>query len=253
MPIKEFKDGTKWNKATYWEEGMNLKGKWLVLRKIDGVRMIRNKFGQVMSRDEKPLYNASHLEFSDAEFFIKDWNTSVSVARTARHEEYNVLNITQENVYELSDGKFDPRLFICELTDPTDEQLLELMQKQLDVGDEGLVIRQGIKWLKVVPTIFADVRVTGVKQGTGRLGNVLGSIQTNHGSVGSIVQQKNSKGQLLSDYLFRECLWDNRDKLVGMIIQVGYREITDKGKMRFPKFIRLRKDKDVEDLPWLKS
>ena len=47
MPIKEFKDGTKWNKATYWEEGMNLKGKWLVLRKIDGVRMIRNKFGQV--------------------------------------------------------------------------------------------------------------------------------------------------------------------------------------------------------------
>ena len=111
----------------------------------------------------------------------------------------------------------------------------------------------GIKWLKVVPTIFADVRVTGVKQGTGRLGNVLGSIQTNHGSVGSIVQQKNSKGQLLSDYLFRECLWDNRDKLVGMIIQVGYREVTEKGKMRFPKFIRLRKDKDVEDLPWLKS
>lgn len=253
MPIKEFKDGTKWNKATYWEEGMNLKGKWLVLRKIDGVRMIRDKFNQVRSRDDKPLHNANHLVFKDAEFFIKDWNTSVSVARTPRHDSYNALNITQENVFELSDGNFDKRLFICELTNPTDEQLLELMQKQLDAGDEGLVIRQGNKWLKVVPTIFADVRVIGVKQGTGRLGKVLGSIQTNYGSVGSIVQQTNSKGQLLSDYLFRECLWDNRDKLIGMIIQVGYREITEKGKLRFPKFIRLRKDKEVEDLPWLKS
>ena len=116
MPIKEFSDGTRWNKATYWEEGTELKGKWLILRKIDGVRMIRNKFRQVMSRDEKPLFNGSHLEFDDAEFFIKDWNTSVSVARTARHDDYNILNITQDNVYELSDGKWDKRLFICELT-----------------------------------------------------------------------------------------------------------------------------------------
>lgn len=253
MPIKEFSDGTRWNKATYWEEGTELKGKWLILRKIDGVRMIRNKFRQVMSRDEKPLFNGSHLEFDDAEFFIKDWNTSVSVARTARHDDYNILNITQDNVYELSDGKWDKRLFICELTDPTNEQLLELMQKQLDMGDEGLVIRQGTKWLKVVPTIYADVRVTGVKEGTGKYKGSLGSIQTNHGSVGSIVEQENSQGQKISDKLFRQALWDNQEKLIGMIIQVGYREITDKNKMRFPKFVRLRKDKDVEDLPWLKS
>ena len=253
MPVKEFSDGTRWNKATYWEEGTELKGKWLILRKIDGVRMIRNKFRQVMSRDEKPLFNGSHLEFDDAEFFIKDWNTSVSVARTARHEDYNILNITQDNVYELSDGKWDKRLFICELTDPTNEQLLELMQKQLDMGDEGLVIRQGTKWLKVVPTIYADVRVTGVKEGTGKYKGSLGSIQTNHGSVGRIVEQENSQGQKISDKLFRQALWDNQEKLIGMIIQVGYREITDKNKMRFPKFVRLRKDKDVEDLPWLKS
>lgn len=253
MPMKEFADGTKWNKATYWEEEMVLTGKWLVLRKIDGVRMIRNKFRQVMSRDDKPLFNASHLEFDDAEFFIKDWNTSVSVARTARHNDYNVFNITQENVYELSDGKWDPRLFICELTNPTTEQLLELMQVQLDAGDEGLVIRQGIKWLKVVPTIFADVKVTGVKEGTGKYVGSLGSIQTNHGSVGSILTQLNSKGQKISDKLFRQALWDNKEKLIGMIIQVGYREMTIHKKMRFPKYVRLRKDKEVEDLPWLKS
>lgn len=239
MSVRKFlKDGTPFIKATYFEPGeTKVKGLWEVYIKADGVRVIRNKNGSVTSRNSKPLYNCAHLNFLDAEVFSKDWNTSVSLVRTQSPRE-----VTQDMIYELTDGFVDERLFMGRVRDPSDEKLLTLMQSQLDLGHEGLVIRQFNErkghyvWLKVVPKLQADIRITGFKGGAGRLAGTLGSIATKHGSVGSGF-----------DDVLRDSIWANCSALLGKIIQVEYREKTEAGKLRFPAFIRFRDDKDEED------
>lgn len=241
--LKFLKDGTPFIKAVYFEPGeTKVKGLWDVYTKADGVRVIRNKDGSITSRNSKPLYNVQHLNFLDAEIFSVNWNTSVSLVRTE-----TPTNVTQDMIYELTDGFVDQRLYMGKVHDPSDEKLLTLMQGQLDKGHEGLVIRQfnekkGIHvWLKVVPKLQADVRITGFKGGKGRLAGTLGSIQTNHGSVGSGFDDGSQpeKG--------RDWIWANRSNLLGKIIQVEYREKTEAGKLRFPAFGKFRFDKDEED------
>lgn len=235
--VNELDDGTLYTKAKYYE-GEQLKGYWKVYRKVDGVRVMRNKKGEPVSRAGKPLYNVGHLEFEDAEVFSKDWNTSVSLVRSQSYQE-----VTQDMIYELTDGKIDDRLYMGTTKDPGVDKLHGLMEMRLKEGDEGLVIRQLHRsgkfyvWLKVVPKKQADVRITGFTEGNGRLTGTLGSIQTKHGSVGSGF-----------DDLLRDQIWAQRDKLKGGIIQVEYREVTDAGKLRFPAFVRFREDKLGESI-----
>ena len=236
--IKCLDDGTTYIKAAYLEPDKKLLGSWEVTRKLDGVRVIKQKNGNVVSRNSKPLYNTDRLDFMDAEFFFINWNTSVSMIRSM-----GVVQTHQEMIYELTDGVMDDRLFLGYEYNPSFASLESLMNERLSLGDEGLVIRQynpkkGIyTWLKVVPKMQADVRITGFKEGTGRLEGTLGSIQTKHGSVGSGF-----------DDTLRETIWANRTYLIGKIIQVEYREVTEDGKLRFPAFVRFRYDKDEEDV-----
>jgi len=235
--LKELEDGTGFVKAKYYE-GETLKGYWKVYRKVDGVRVMRNASNDPVSRAGKPLYNVDHLEFKDAEVYSVNWNTSVSLVRTQ-----SPMHVTQDMIYELSDGNIDPRLLMGTVLHPDDLKLKSLMQMRLDLGDEGLVIRQLHKsgkyyvWLKVVPKKQADVRITGFKEGTGRLLGTLGSIQTKHGSVGSGF-----------DDALRDKIWADRATLKGAIIQVEYREVTEAGKLRFPAFARIRWDKTEESI-----
>lgn len=235
--VNQLDDGTSYVKAKYYE-GEQLKGYWKVYRKVDGVRVMRNKKGEPVSRAGKPLYNVNHLQFSDAEVFSKDWNTSVSLVRSQSYQE-----VTQDAIYELTDGMIDDRLYMGTTKDPDNDKLKGLMEMRLKDGDEGLVIRQLHKsgkfyvWLKVVPKKQADVRITGFTSGNGRLLGTLGSIQTKHGSVGSGF-----------DDLLRDQIWSQREKLKGSIIQVEYREVTEAGKLRFPAFVRFREDKNEESI-----
>lgn len=230
--VKYLDDGTAYVKAQYLEEDKKLKGVWYVYRKLDGVRILRNTYGAVVSRNSKPLYNCDALQFRDAEYFDTNWNISVSAVRT---ESY--VPTSQQNVYELRDGAVDTRLELTTVLNPCFAILQEQMQEQLAKGDEGLVIRSMGRWLKVVPKLQADVRITGFKEGTGRLKGTLGSIQTAHGSVGSGFDDE-----------LRNVIWANRAYLIGKIIQVEYREVTEDGKLRFPAFVRFRYDKEEEDV-----
>lgn len=235
--LKELDDGTQYTRAKYYE-GETLKGYWKVYRKVDGVRVMRNAANEPVSRAGKPLYNVNHLEFKDAEVYSINWNTSVSLVRSQTPQV-----VTQDMIYELTDGNIDPRLLMGTVLHPDDLKLKGLMQLRLDQGDEGLILRQLHKsgkfyiWLKVVPKKQADVRITGFKEGAGRLKGTLGSIQTKHGSVGSGFDDE-----------LRDQLWADRASLMGTIIQVEYREVTEAGKLRFPVFVRQRFDKTEESI-----
>ena len=247
MTVKELKDGTQWIKATYWEGG-DLKGTWLATYKIDGLRVIRGKNNKIYSRDSKEaIHDLSGFKFNDAEFFYKDWNTSVSIL----HTEEETIPITQNMFYELTQGSEDPRLVIGRLVDPTEETINAFLKKALLLKHEGIVFRflgSKEKWLKVVPTRYADIRITAINEGKGKYAGVAGSLTTAWGNVGSFELQPN-----MTDIEFRKELFVNQDKYIGKIAQVAYREVTKDKKLKFPRLSRIRDDKDYEDIPNLST
>lgn len=193
--------------------------------KLDGVRAIRREDGVVVSRDNKPLNNLDHLVFKDAEIFLGDWSRSVSAVRT---ESY--MEIGQESVYELSDGSVDDRLYMCTLHSPTPDKLSSLMEEQVALGNEGIVIRAGESWLRVVPEKMADVVCTGMLVGSGKNAGKVGALLTEHGKVGTGF----TDAQRVEFY---------NQPPIGQLIQVKYRELSPSGKLRFPVFKRVRTDK----------
>ncbi len=248
MTIKLLDDGTKYTKAHAhdWEDpDCQIKGRCELFIKIDGIRAIRNKAGGVWSRNSKPLPHLSHLEFRDAEIFRNSWNETSSIL--GRIDPPTVA-LTQENVYELSDGAVDPRLYIGWCKDPSNENLKALMDKYLALGHEGIIVRDAKgKWWKIVPYKYADVKITGMKEGTGALKGMCGSISSNYGSAGSMVKDcLADHGIPESNTEIRKWLWEHRNELVGSIMQVRYREKTEAGKFRFPSLVRLRADKSEE-------
>lgn len=253
MTVKLLDDGTSYTKAHAhdWENPeCLLKGRCDIYIKIDGIRAIRNKSGRVWSRNSKPLPHLDHLHFKDAEIFHNSWNETSSILGSIQPP---FTPLTQENVYELSDGAIDKRLYLGWANNPSNENLHELMLKQLKAGHEGLIVRcvdkKGrILWWKIVPYKYADVKVTGMKEGTNKNKGMCGSIATNYGSAGSMVADCLTDHNVMGDANIRAWLWKHRAQLIGKIIQVRYREVTEAGKFRFPSLVRLRTDKSEESL-----
>lgn len=250
MTIKTLDDGTSYTKAHAhdWEDPTCLiKGRVEIYRKIDGIRAIRNKAGTAWSRNSKPLPHLMHLAFQDAEIFRGSWNETSSILGSIVPP---TVALTQENVYELTDGNIDPRLYIGWAKDPSNENLRDLMYKYLAQGDEGLIVRvqhRGkILWWKIVPYKYADVIITGFKEGTNKNKGMCGSIQTKWGSAGSMCFDSLQDHGIVGDANIRKWLWEHRHELIGKVIQVRYREKTEAGKLRFPSLVRLRTDKNEE-------
>ena len=243
MTTKILDDGTKWIKANYWED-TDLKGIFVATYKIDGIRCIRGKDGLIYSRkSELVKHNLERFNFDDAEFFYKDFNTTSSMLNNSKEPD---IPFNQSMFYELTPERVDSRLFIGRVVDPTADTIRALLKKANELGYEGIVLREVARnnWIKVVPEKFADIRIDDINKGNGKYENVAGSIKTKMGNVASFLLQPD-----MSDMEFRKELYDNKDKYIGKIIQVGYREITVNGKFRFPRLARLRLDKDYEDLP----
>lgn len=244
MTTKQLHDNTTYVKATHHND-KTLKGRWQVTLKIDGVRAIRDSSGAVLSRNSKPLYNLSHLEFQDAEIFRKDWETSVSLVRTQSYR-----GIFQEDVYELRPGYIDPRLETdIILTDPTFEERILYMKRAVAKGYEGIVLRKlppagsrrkvaAIKWVKVVPKMTIDIRITGFNMSDKRKGYIK-NFTTNWGNI-------SATGFPIEEL---EVIKSNgAESYVGKIAETEFREWTKNKKMRFVNWVRWRFDKDEESL-----
>ncbi len=213
-------------KAKPWN-GKDLKGEWEITLKIDGVRMLRDEDGKPVSRSGKPLYNLDHVppEITDAEIFCKDWETSVSMVRT-----HDAEPVPLECVYSLS--PLDERLY-SDTWNPSNgipaPFIQGYLQSMVEDGYEGLVLRQGDKWLKVKPKETYDVLVTGQVEGTGKYKGKLGAFETVMGKVGTGFTDEQ-----------REEFWNIRRPT---IIEVECMSLTKNGKFRHPRFVRVRWDK----------
>ena len=210
----------------------DLKGIWDIGIKIDGARMLRDDKGNPVSRAGKPLYNLGNIDqqITDAEVYKDNWETSMGLVRSS----VNGVPVKPEYVYSLW-PTLDSRLVLGTYEDPTVEFLCKLMETMVSKGYEGLIVRQGTRYLKVKPKETADVRVTGIQPGTRKHEGRMGALITNHGKVGTGFTD-----------VQREEVWT-----VGEIIEAEYMEMTKGLKMRHPRFLRRREDRADESLPWL--
>lgn len=90
--------------------------------------------------------------------------------------------------------------------------------------------------MRMVKTQRSDLKVIGKYEGKGKHKNKLGGFLCDYNS------QQIRVGSGLSDEQ-RKAWWDN-DLMIGKLIEVEWREVTNKGKLRFPVFIRPRLDKE---------
>lgn len=208
-------------KAKSWN-GKDLQGNWLITYKIDGVRCLRQD-GKVLSRAGKPLYNVDHVQLKDFEVYAGSWDSSVSLVRTSSYK-----YVPDEFIYSLD--PLDPRLIYCAESYPTEIQIREYLEKSVAIGYEGLVLRQGTKWLRVKPVETVDLPVKGIILGKGKYKNCVGSFITELGNVGTGLTDAQRK-----EYV---------NLPVGSIIEVEYTSLTPQGMMREPRFIRHRFDKE---------
>jgi ATP-dependent DNA ligase len=223
---------TDYIKAKAWN-GKALKGNWFVTTKRDGVRAIWNGT-EWRSRADKPLYNIPAWDYdlaTDVEVFVGSFRDTIRATRT-KHLKADTPAIKREHLFELS--CIDVRNVRDVWTDPTAEQINAELALALDEGHEGLVLRQGLKWLKVKPEDTTDLLITGAVEGEGKHVGRLGAIMTNLGEIGTGFSDDE-----------REELWldFNTGKLIGQTVECSYMHLTDDGKMRHARFERMRPDK----------
>ncbi|MCK1344462.1 MULTISPECIES: hypothetical protein [unclassified Bradyrhizobium] len=223
------------NKPTSWS-GRRLTGDWLVTFKIDGVRAIWHDECGWLSRANKPLHNIPEWRpghARDCEVFIDDLRSTIRATRT-KLTRTDTPAIAAEHLYGLD--VLDPRLHWGQLTNPSPDDIRAQLRRANARGYEGLVLRQGDRWLKVKPNETHDVAITGYAEGEGKHRGRLGYVTTAMGAVGAGFTD-----------IERQILWTEATakRLVGQVIEVSCMMMTPAGMFRHPVFVRMRPDKSL--------
>lgn len=135
--------------------------------------------------------------------------------------------------YDSDDEDFDHR---------NDDAWLKMLDHHaIHNGFEGWVFKDGnyLNWLKRKPVMTIDLIVKGAKDGNNANIGLLGSLElmTTEGHVVC-----NCSGMTHDQRLDLTNMWAKKD-LFGRIIEVAYDRVSSKGRLRFPRFKRIRDDK----------
>lgn len=219
-------------KAKAWKE-KNLQGTWEVYRKLDGVRafVVRARLPRphgklsalcVVSRNGKPLLHLGHLvsRFTDAEVWLGSLKATIQAVKT-----HDAPPVPRSAIYQLDPP--DSRLYLTEVHHPTASLIRRLLRRYKRRGEDGLILRQGDRWLKVKHEETYDVRVTGVKPGKGKHFGKMGALLTKMGKVGTGFIEIERRKQ----------------NWVGKTIEVACTQLTPGGKFRHARFVRVREDR----------
>ena len=132
------------------------------------------------------------------------------------------------------------------------EEVMLLFGQLLEKGQEGLVLKQpnweylckrNRGWLKTKDVKDLDAEVIGIfggEAGTkyeGKLGGVVIDVDGVEVRVGSGFSDAE-----------RSLLWDDPQSILGHVVEVRYHEKTPDGSLRHPRFVRVRFDKDADNL-----
>lgn len=188
--------------------------------KIDGIQVMLDECGCVVSRSNKPIYNLDTclLELGKKyEVFLGSFKETDSVLSTHNHER----KVNKNEIYEIWPG-VDKRLSL-----PLNCDLEKEFQRIVSQGGEGLVIDHKYK-MKTIEN--HDVKILDVIPGKGRHLGRMGALMTTKGKVGTGFTD-----------VEREEDWISR---IGHFIEVECMELFPSGKFRNPRYSRYRWDKN---------
>lgn len=194
----------------------------------------------------------SHLKLHifDGLPLVDFWNGESSVDYEARRE---ALDRMFEKCEDVTHIELLPILLIS-----TPVECIQLLMPWIrENGHEGLmfntldskyVTKRTSSLMKVKEFLSDDLLVLDVFEGEGSFEGVLGGV---------VVDYKGYKVKVGSGFSLeeRKNYWENKDSIIGKIIEVQYFEETENAKtddksLRFPTFKGLRTDKTVEDISY---
>lgn len=95
--------------------------------------------------------------------------------------------------------------------------------------------KRNAEWIKIKPEESEDLEIVSFNEGEGRLHGTLGSFVIVRKGVETSVSGLTDKQ--------RDYIWTHRDELIGTIAEVKYQMLSPDKKLLFPRFVRLRPDK----------
>lgn len=208
----------------------HLTGVWEVSKKIDGVQAIFND-KEVLSRSGKPLYNLDMYRESgvrgEYEIYLGDFKRSLQAVRTKS----KVMEIPFTALFKLN--PVDDRLKMGIVINFAPKEIVALRDAVIEEGYEGLIFRQGDKWIKAKKFKTYDVKITGLKEGGGKNKGKLGAFETDMGNVGIF---KGFPESVRGEWF--------KPEMIGRTIEVLCMELTEDGMFRMARLTRFREDKD---------
>ena len=137
------------------------------------------------------------------------------------------------------------RFTLCD----SDETIRELLvDKAVGMGYEGFVLKQTQYrgWYKVKKNQMVDCIIIGVVEGEGKYTGQIGAL------IVAVLENKkqiiiaNVSGMVDAERLSLTELW-KKNKLFGKVVEVKYQEVGSRGRLRHPRFSRMRPDKPAKD------
>lgn len=136
---------------------------------------------------------------------------------------------------------------------PKDEtSFQEFKRIAVERGYEGIMIKdinghyecdRSTSWIKYKPFITLDLKITSLKEGTGKYVGKLGAIECQGFDDDNQVDINVEVGSGLSDKLRNE-MWKNQEQYIGMIAEIKADSVSvnEKGEhsLRFPRFSKFR-------------
>lgn len=194
------------------------------------------------------IINSDVESKEEIRFVIFDYFPDYEVITGQSFAKYRVrremLNSLRETIKEKSLHNIEIVTMVYEGTDQS--QIMKWLDYAVNNGWEGLMLNKDATYkckrttdlIKIKKFYTMDLPVIDVLEGDGRLKGTLGSL---------VVQYKNNKVNVGSgfDDETRKLFWNEKDSLVGRVIEVKYKEITKDKKtglesLQFPIFIQLR-------------
>lgn len=204
------------------------------------------------------IINSDVESKEEIRFVIFDYFPDYEVITGQSFAKYRVrremLNSLRETIKEKSLHNIEIVTMVYEGTDQS--QIMKWLDYAVNNGWEGLMLNKDATYkckrttdlIKIKKFYTMDLPVIDVLEGDGRLKGTLGSL---------VVQYKNNKVNVGSgfDDETRKLFWNEKDSLVGRVIEVKYKEITKDKKtglesLQFPIFIQLRESGKCISYDW---
>lgn len=219
---------------------------------LDGELTLRDKTGL---SDNEAFRKAAGIINSDSPEKTEIVFTVFDMVGTGEFDTGHTIPYRERlgNLGVLRDFVLDRNPYVRVLNPMYDGRIPSVIPALLDVvvarGGEGLMINRDTPYLrkrnsgilKVKRFYTMDLPIVRLEEGEGKCAGMTGTVvvayKGNEVGVGTGLTQKQ-----------RQSLWERRDELVGTLVEVKYKELsqdkeTGLESLQFPVFVRLREDK----------